>query len=583
MGNISDKFTYGDNVSWWIGIVEKRLDDPRQIGVCKVRLFGHHTGSTSAMPTDDLPDAYPAESLQGTFFSTPKEGDTVMGVFGDDKKQTLFMLFKLPASTQAAVMIPDGEGYKDARSDEELASSPRQSVDRYSYDPKHGIVVDEMASALRYPPYGPASSLPFLARTLGNSLPVTLDPKLRRSYATATKFLTATGETWSERPTDHAAVYPFNHVYQSESLHIMEFDDSPGAERVHLRHRLGSGIEFFPDGAKVEKIVKDRYTVILGDDRVGIVGAAHVHVMGDATMYVEGDFTQHVNGDYMLSVDGSYKRLVKGDETKNTQGDVGHDVKGDLVHVAAGSAFIKGSVLQWNSSSTPEVESIKDFDLPKLPADTFSNENTNKIVAAQGKFALNDDKDESPFASVVGETSVTQTPITIMSCPMVEDPAKEFTPSDPRYRMKLSKFYQLADMTIRPVYPHPIVSQLGLDQATIICNLAQLCAQVLDPIASKYPGFTINSGFRKKQNGTSQHEKGEAVDIQWSSIKAGSLSKYIDIASWIKANVPFDQMILEHGVTIWLHLSFSRTNNRYQVLTMKDGVFTGGLNLYGRT
>jgi hypothetical protein len=150
--------------------------------------------------------------------------------------------------------------------------------------------------------------------------------------------------------------------------------------------------------------------------------------------------------------------------------------------------------------------------------------------------------------------------------------------------MQLSKYFQLADLTIRPVYPHHIADQHGLKQAEIICNLAHLSQNTLDLIYKKYPGMRINSAFRKAQNGKSQHEFGEAADMQWSNINVGSLSKYLEIAEWIKENVPFDQLILEHGNTIWLHVSLKRNGtNRKQVLTMKNGAYTPGLNMFGRS
>ena len=43
--------------------------------------------------------------------------------------------------------------------------------------------------------------------------------------------------------------YPNNHVYESESGHVQEFDDTPGAERIHTYHRAGTFEEIHPDGS----------------------------------------------------------------------------------------------------------------------------------------------------------------------------------------------------------------------------------------------------------------------------------------------------------------------------------------------
>ena len=42
--------------------------------------------------------------------------------------------------------------------------------------------------------------------------------------------------------------YPFNHVYESESGHVIEIDDTPGYERINLFHRKGARIEINNEG-----------------------------------------------------------------------------------------------------------------------------------------------------------------------------------------------------------------------------------------------------------------------------------------------------------------------------------------------
>ena len=41
---------------------------------------------------------------------------------------------------------------------------------------------------------------------------------------------------WNQPTGDYNARYPFNNVYESESGHIMEYDDTPGAERISQFH-----------------------------------------------------------------------------------------------------------------------------------------------------------------------------------------------------------------------------------------------------------------------------------------------------------------------------------------------------------
>jgi len=81
-----------------------------------------------------------------------------------------------------------------------------------------------------------------------------------------------TGGAWSEPESPYAAEYPFNHVYESESGHIKEYDDTSGAERIHERHTSGSGYEIGPTGTKVTKVVKDNYEIISNDDFLHVRG-----------------------------------------------------------------------------------------------------------------------------------------------------------------------------------------------------------------------------------------------------------------------------------------------------------------------
>jgi hypothetical protein len=42
--------------------------------------------------------------------------------------------------------------------------------------------------------------------------------------------------------------YPFNHVYESESGHVIEIDDTPDYERINIVHRKGARIEINNEG-----------------------------------------------------------------------------------------------------------------------------------------------------------------------------------------------------------------------------------------------------------------------------------------------------------------------------------------------
>ena len=78
----------------------------------------------------------------------------------------------------------------------------------------------------------------------------------------------------------------------------------------------------------------------------------------------------------------------------------------------------------------------------------------------------------------------------------------------------------------------------------------------------------VTSGFRQG-NGTSQHYKGEAVDIQFSR---KNNKKYKEICDWIKNNVSYDKLLLEYknnrSKKAWIHISYKEKTNRNAELTL---------------
>ena len=163
------------------------------------------------------------------------------------------------------------------------------------------------------------------------------------------------GPAWDERESEYAAQYPYNHVRESESGHTWECDDTPGAERISEYHRSGTNYEIFPDGSKVERIVRDNYTVILKDNHVQIDGNAYVTVdkalrilqnadqesgknfdvqvgqganvnvevmQGSVNLTLhDGNYNAYVNGDYTLDVTGNMTERVGKERLSHSGGD----------------------------------------------------------------------------------------------------------------------------------------------------------------------------------------------------------------------------------------------------------------------
>lgn len=83
--------------------------------------------------------------------------------------------------------------------------------------------------------------------------------------------------------------YPFNKVFQSESGHVFEIDDTPNFERIHNYHRSGTYTEIDYKGQKVEKIVGDDFEIVMKNKTVYIKGNVNILVEGTYTLESKGN------------------------------------------------------------------------------------------------------------------------------------------------------------------------------------------------------------------------------------------------------------------------------------------------------
>jgi len=85
------------------------------------------------------------------------------------------------------------------------------------------------------------------------------------------------------------ANYPTNKVYQTETGHYKEYDDTAGAERIKESHKSGTYYEMQADGSIKTHITKDNYSVVLGDESVTISGKVTINVVGDVDLTAGGN------------------------------------------------------------------------------------------------------------------------------------------------------------------------------------------------------------------------------------------------------------------------------------------------------
>lgn len=112
----------------------------------------------------------------------------------------------------------------------------------------------------------------------------------------------AGGGSWDQSPVPYAAKYPWNHVMATESGHVMEFDDTPGAERINTFHRSGTYSEIDANGTQVNRIVGDSYEILERNGYVYIRGAHNVTVEGSNNLLVNGVMNVDISGAANINV-----------------------------------------------------------------------------------------------------------------------------------------------------------------------------------------------------------------------------------------------------------------------------------------
>lgn len=120
--------------------------------------------------------------------------------------------------------------------------------------------------------------------------------------------------------------YPYNYSYHTPAGHIVEYNDTPGSERIMIRHKSGTGINIGPDGS-VMISSKRRVDVINENHYVSVAGNGTMTYEGNLTLNVTGNFNVNVGGEYNVvsaktssRTNGPYTRTVYGDDTTTVKG-----------------------------------------------------------------------------------------------------------------------------------------------------------------------------------------------------------------------------------------------------------------------
>ena len=363
---MSENYFMGlDGFVWFTGVVEDR-NDPDKLGRVRVRCLGFHTEDLNDIPTKDLPWAtvmHPVTnpSMQG-LGQTPSflvEGSWVIGFFRDaiEKQQPIIMgsLPGIPSSN------PDPtKGFNDPRgttaiqdeyagspvygpypvdgfletvpSGHDLGESDTSRLAQGEYSEEHQKLIDRRANRQTDINIG---TQPYLS-TVSDAAVLEVRGRFAEPHPKNIDYNLEDSDSYGDYVSGK---YPYNHVFESESGHITEIDDTPNGERTFRQHTSGTYEEIIADGTKTVKVIGDNYEIIAGGSNVYIGGAVNLTVAGTVRHLIKGDYHLEVEGNYTQKIFKNFRRKVGVGESG---GNVEEEIKGN--HAFNISENVKGRI-----------------------------------------------------------------------------------------------------------------------------------------------------------------------------------------------------------------------------------------------
>ena len=362
----------------FVGVVEDR-HDPEKLGRLRVRCLGIHTSDKNKIATADLPWAsvmLPTTSSGisglGQSPSFIVEGAWVWGYFrdGDGLMQEMVIVGTLPG--RPAELGKTASGFYDPNSRLDENGEPT-GVSVY---PKEFAEPDTNRLAVNNPDKEHESLTARKAARLENIPTADFDEISPNITASDT-------DNWSQPAITYNAVYPYNHVFESESGHIREYDDSFTIDengirtnhyRIHERHTSGTSYEIDTAGNRIDLNMASYFNITEKDNKHFIKGDSDITIDGRHKVYInksgtadnnydiqvgpnanvniqvdngnlnvvtkEGKFNFDVGSDMNINVGGNYNLNVQGSETKT--------VEGSTTHNTTGSTTIRGRTIDLN-------------------------------------------------------------------------------------------------------------------------------------------------------------------------------------------------------------------------------------------
>jgi len=344
---------------WWQGVVED-IYDPLKLGRVRVRVLGWHTDDKTQIPTQDIPWAHvvmpvnsPNVSGKGWSPTGLVQGSWVVGFFRDGMNAQEPVVFGTIGGINT-VNIPVPKELTEIPNVPFVDPNYLKEVLAEQIESRKAAIIKSLDAAkndVGIKPYELPKN-PTINPNRGFADPDGLYPLISRMGEADTNRLARNEQIentivqkkkdnleicisalygfWAEPETPYAAQYPFNNVYESQAGHVVEYDDTPGAERMHWYHCSGTFTEIHPKGSEVHKVVGNAWDITLNDKMILVKGNCSFNagktmkiMMGkDLEIEVEGDTKMYAKGNMTLDVGGNFLQKVKGTYTLSSEGNM---------------------------------------------------------------------------------------------------------------------------------------------------------------------------------------------------------------------------------------------------------------------
>ncbi len=356
-----------DGFHWFIGVVEDR-NDPLKVGRVRVRAVGYHTENKTILPTEDLPWATVMTSTESSGMSglgtTPHFlvlGTHIVGFFRDVDCQEPVILGALPGA-------PGQYGNPNVGfADPTRRSSDTSEVDyNRSYYPKtpEESDINELARGVltatnpnfregtRHVDVAAAGRDQFTVSTVNEDL--TIDAVTFNTFSEPRVANSDNTISGTYKPT-----YPLNHVYETETGHLLEFDDTPDHARINIFHNSGTYMELSKNGTRVNHTAGDehntalnRFTNIKDNETLTVNGSMKILVNTDRIEGQNFDIQIDDGANLNIQVDrGAANIVVKGNVNLKADGDLNANAANISLNSEGKFNMIAGSDIKISGAS----------------------------------------------------------------------------------------------------------------------------------------------------------------------------------------------------------------------------------------